>query len=153
MKSFEKEAYGYIKDMFVQHNMIKRVVMTVISIVVMGFGISLFSVSGFGVDPFTSMNMNVAGALGIGYGTYQLIVNAIIIVFVVIVAHRGSNSLNGSNSSVLNLFTSLSFIKMYDNVSFNPKSHILCLIFLIVLSTYPIFIGTTGNFPSMLFTP
>lgn len=89
MKSFEKEAYGYIKDMFVQHNMIKRVVMTVISIVVMGFGISLFSVSGFGVDPFTSMNMNVAGALGIGYGTYQLIVNAIIIVFVVIVAHRG----------------------------------------------------------------
>lgn len=89
MKSFEKEAYGYIKDMFVQHNMVKRVVMTVISIVVMGFGISLFSVSGFGVDPFTSMNMNVAGALGIGYGTYQLIVNAIIIVFVVIVAHRG----------------------------------------------------------------
>ena len=89
MKSFEKEAYGYIKDMFVQHNMVKRVMMTVISIVVMGCGISLFSVSGFGVDPFTSMNMNVAGALGIGYGTYQLIVNAIIIVFVVIVAHRG----------------------------------------------------------------
>ena len=89
MKKFEKEAYGYIKDMFVQHNMVKRVIMTVLSIIVMGFGISLFSVSGFGVDPFTSMNMNVSSTLGIGYGTYQLIVNAIIIVFVVIVAHRG----------------------------------------------------------------
>ena len=89
MKKFEKEAYGYIKDMFVQHNMVKRVVLTVLSIVVMGLGIALFSVSGFGVDPFTSMNMNISSTLGRGYGTYQMIVNAVIIVFVVIVAHRG----------------------------------------------------------------
>lgn len=89
MKKFEKEAYGYIKDMFVQHNMFKRIIFTVISIIVMGFGIALFNVSGFGVDPFTSMNMNISSTLGIGYGTFQLIVNAVIIVFVVIVAHRG----------------------------------------------------------------
>lgn len=89
MKKFEKEAYGYIKDMFAQHNMVKRILLTIISIIVMGFGIALFNVSGFGVDPFTSMNMNVSSTLGIGYGTYQLIVNAVIIVFVVIFAHRG----------------------------------------------------------------
>ena len=89
MKKFEKEAYGYIKDMFVQHNMFKRIVMSFISIVIMGMGISCFPVSGFGVDPFTSMNMNISSTLGIGYGTYQLIVNAVIIVFVVAVAHRG----------------------------------------------------------------
>ena len=89
MKKFEKEAYGYIKDMFAQHNMVKRIFLTIISIIVMGFGIALFNVSGFGVDPFTSMNMNVSSTLGIGYGTYQLIVNAVIIVFVVIFAHRG----------------------------------------------------------------
>lgn len=89
MKKFQDEAYGYIKDMFVQHNIIKRVVLTVLSIIIMGLGISLFSVSGFGVDPFTSMNMNISSALGIGYGTYQLIVNAVIIIFVVAVAHRG----------------------------------------------------------------
>lgn len=89
MKKFQVEAYGYIKDMFVQHNMIKRCVLSALSIIIMGFGISLFSVSGFGVDPFTSMNMNIASTLGIGYGTYQLIVNIFIIVFVVIFAHRG----------------------------------------------------------------
>ena len=89
MKKFEKEAYGYIKDMFAQHNMVKRIILTIISIIVMGFGIALFNVSGFGVDPFTSMNMNVSSTLGIGYGTYQLIVNAVIIEFVVIFAHRG----------------------------------------------------------------
>lgn len=89
MKRLHLEAYGYIKDMFTQHNMVKRVVLSLISIVVMGFGISLFSVSGFGVDPFTSMNMNVASTLGIGFGTYQLIVNFVILLYVIIVAHRG----------------------------------------------------------------
>ncbi len=89
MKKFQNEAYGYIKDMFVQQNMVKRCIMSFLSIIIMGFGISLFSVSGFGVDPFTSMNMNVSSTLGISYGTYQLIVNAVIILFVVIVAHRG----------------------------------------------------------------
>lgn len=89
MKHMKSETYGYIKDMFTQHNMVKRVVLSFISIIVMGFGISLFSVSGFGVDPFTSMNMNVASTLGIGFGTYQLIVNAVILLYVIIVAHRG----------------------------------------------------------------
>lgn len=89
MKRFRLEAYGYIKDMFAQHHMVKRVVLSLISIVVMGFGISLFSVSGFGVDPFTSMNMNVAGTLGVGFGTYQMIVNFVILLYVIIVAHRG----------------------------------------------------------------
>lgn len=89
MKKFQNEAYGYIRDMLIQHNMVKRCITSVISIVIMGFGISLFSVSGFGVDPFTSMNMNISSTLGISYGTYQLIVNAVIILFVIIVAHRG----------------------------------------------------------------
>ena len=89
MKRFQKKAYDYIKDMFVQHIMVKRCVLSVLYIIIMGFGISLFSVSGFGVDPFTSMNMNISSTLGISYGTYQLIVNAVIILFVVIVAHRG----------------------------------------------------------------
>lgn len=89
MKKVSSNAYGYLKDMFVQHHMVKRTVLSLSSILIMGFGISLFSVSGFGVDPFTSMNMNVANTLNIGFGTYQLIVNAVILLYVVVVAHRG----------------------------------------------------------------
>lgn len=89
MKSFKNEAFGYIKDMFIQHNMIKRTVFSFISVFITGFAVSLFSLSGFGVDPFTSMNMNVAAALGMRFGTYQLIINAAILLFVIIVAHRG----------------------------------------------------------------
>ena len=75
MKSFKNEAFGYIKDMFIQHNMIKRTVFSFISVFITGFAVSLFSLSGFGVDPFTSMNMNVAAALGMRFGTYQLIID------------------------------------------------------------------------------
>lgn len=89
MKKLESEILSYIKDMFSQHNMPKRVTFSFISIIIMGFGISLFSVSGFGVDPFTSMNMNVASTLGVGFGTYQLIVNTAVLLYVVLIAHRG----------------------------------------------------------------
>lgn len=89
MKRFQSEAYGYIKDMFVQHNMVKRCVLSVLGIIVMGFGISLFSVSGFGVDPFTSMNMNISSAIRIDYGTLQMLVNTVILLIVIIFAHRG----------------------------------------------------------------
>lgn len=89
MKAFQDEAYGYIKDMFTQHNMVKRTVFSFISVFITGFAVALFSLSGFGVDPFTSMNMNIASATGISFGTYQLIVNIIILIFVIIVAHRG----------------------------------------------------------------
>lgn len=35
------------------------------------------------------MNMSVAAVLGVSFGTYQLIINAVILLYVVIVAHRG----------------------------------------------------------------
>lgn len=47
MSKLKSEAYGYMKDMFTQHHMVKRVILSFISIIIMGFGISLFSVSGF----------------------------------------------------------------------------------------------------------
>lgn len=89
MKRVTKEARGYISDMFAQHHMVKRTVFSLLSVVIMGFGTALFNVSGFGVDPFTSMNMSVSASLGIRFGTYQLIVNTAILLYVVIVAHRG----------------------------------------------------------------
>ena len=89
MKRIQQEILRYFKDMFKQNNMPKRIVISFFSIIIMGFGISLFSVSGFGVDPFTSMNMNVASTLNLSFGTYQMIVNGIILLYVILVAHRG----------------------------------------------------------------
>ncbi len=89
MKSFANEAKGYIKDMFSQTHMAKRTVLSFVGIFLMGFAISLFSLSNFGVDPYTSMNMNISSVVGMSFGTYQLIVNAVILLVALIVAHRG----------------------------------------------------------------
>ena len=47
MKRIQQEILRYFKDMFKQNNMPKRIVISFFSIIIMGFGISLFSVSGF----------------------------------------------------------------------------------------------------------
>ena len=66
---------------------------------------------------------------------------------------NGSNNFIGSKLSVVNFETSLSLIKIYDIVSFNPKPIILFLISLVVLSYFPVLVGSTGSFPSILSTP
>jgi len=46
MKKLRNNARGYILDMFAQHHMVKRTVLSFLSIVIMGFGTALFNVSG-----------------------------------------------------------------------------------------------------------
>lgn len=48
-------------SVFKQEKGVKRFFMMIFSILLMGFGISLFSYSDMGVDPFTSMNMAISG--------------------------------------------------------------------------------------------
>ena len=45
-------------SVFKQEKGVKRFFMMIFSILLMGFGISLFSYSDMGVDPFTSMNFS-----------------------------------------------------------------------------------------------
>lgn len=47
-------------SVFKQEKGVKRFFMMIFSILLMGFGISLFSYSDMGVDPFTSMNMAIS---------------------------------------------------------------------------------------------
>ena len=89
MKKFQDEAYGYIKDMFAQHHMVKLSGSLPLSVSLLWASNFNVLLSGFGVDPFTSMNMNIASTIGMGFGTYQLIINLAILTFVIIVAHRG----------------------------------------------------------------
>ena len=35
MKEIKNEAFGYIKDMFAQHNMVKRIILSFLSIIIM----------------------------------------------------------------------------------------------------------------------
>ena len=66
----------------------KRMAIMFMSILLMGFAVSVFSYSGMGVDPFTALNMSVSAKLGLGFGFYQMCVNGAVLVFVALTAQK-----------------------------------------------------------------
>ncbi len=66
----------------------KRMAIMFMSILLMGFAVSVFSYSGMGVDPFTALNMSISAKLGISFGFLQMCVNGAVLVLVALVANR-----------------------------------------------------------------
>lgn len=68
--------------------MLKRLFMMCFGVLLMGVSIALFNKATFGNDPFTCMNMGVSGAIGMTFGTLQLIVNCVLFVLVLVFARH-----------------------------------------------------------------
>ena len=66
----------------------KRIAIMFMSILLMGFAVSVFSYSGMGVDPFTALNMSISAKLGISFGFLQMCVNGLVLVLVALTADR-----------------------------------------------------------------
>lgn len=66
----------------------KRLAIMFMSILLMGFAVSVFSYSGMGVDPFTALNMSIAEKIGMSFGFLQMCVNGLVLVLVAITAKR-----------------------------------------------------------------
>lgn len=56
--------------------------MMLVGILLIGMCVASYRMSGFGVDPFSCMNLGVSGFVGMSFGTWQLIVNAVLLVIV-----------------------------------------------------------------------
>lgn len=61
---------------------IKRCIMMLTGILFICICVGCYRLSGFGVDAFTCMNLGVSGFVKMSFGTWQLIVNAVILVIV-----------------------------------------------------------------------
>ena len=61
---------------------LKRCVMMVVGILFISICVGCYRLSGFGVDAFTCMNLGISGFLQMSFGTWQLIMNAVILVIV-----------------------------------------------------------------------
>lgn len=59
-----------------------RILMMLVGILLIGMCVASYRMSGFGVDPFSCMNLGVSGFVGMSFGTWQLIVNAALLVVV-----------------------------------------------------------------------
>ena len=66
----------------------KRMAIMFMSILLMGFAVSVFSYSGMGVDPFTALNMSIADKLNMSFGFLQMCVNGAILILVALVARK-----------------------------------------------------------------
>ena len=59
-----------------------RVCRMCLGVLLIGVAVACYRLSLFGVDAFTCMNLGVSGFLGVGFGTWQLIVNLAILAVV-----------------------------------------------------------------------
>ena len=65
-----------------QGNFVKRSVMMFTGILFISICVGCYRLSGFGVDAFTCMNLGISGFIGMSFGTWQLIMNAVILAVV-----------------------------------------------------------------------
>lgn len=74
----------------------KRFIMMVTGILFIGICVGAFRLSAFGVDAFTCMNLGISGFLHMSFGTWQLIMNA----FILVVVFFGARSCIGAGTIV-----------------------------------------------------
>ncbi len=60
----------------------KRVLITLISVLFMGFAVSILNIIDLGTDPCTYMNMSISGHLGISFGNWQVLLNLFMFVII-----------------------------------------------------------------------
>ena len=60
----------------------KRILLMLVGVLLIGMCVASYRMSGFGVDPFSCMNLGISGFLRMSFGTWQLILNAFLLVIV-----------------------------------------------------------------------
>lgn len=58
----------------------KRMGMMLVGILLIGMCVAAYRISGFGVDAFSCMNLGISGFLGMSFGNWQLIINAVLLI-------------------------------------------------------------------------
>ena len=84
MDKLKKAVYDY----FHTPNFVKRLVVMNIGVFLMGLFLSFLIRVDLGTDPCTFMNWTVSEKLGILFGTWQLILNAVLFIFVILFGRK-----------------------------------------------------------------
>lgn len=74
----------FIRGMYQKKNFTKRLIAVILAVITIGFAISLLVLVDMGTDPCTGMNIAIAEKLGMSFGTWQALLNAILFVFVIL---------------------------------------------------------------------
>ncbi len=66
----------------------KRIIMMLSGILFIGICVGSFRLSEFGVDAFTCMNLGISGFIRMSFGTWQLIMNTVILIVIFFTVRR-----------------------------------------------------------------
>lgn len=66
----------------------KRLAIVVAAVIIMGFCLSLLNHTNFGTDPCSCMNLGISSRIGLTLGTWQAILNCIMLVVVILFARN-----------------------------------------------------------------
>lgn len=61
---------------------LKRILLMLAGILLIGMCVAFYRMSGFGVDAFSCMNLGVSGFIKMSFGNWQLIINAVLLIVV-----------------------------------------------------------------------
>ena len=64
------------------YNLKGKLLCSTVGVICIALGTTVCRVGDVGVDPFTAMNLGLSSVIGMDFGTFQLIVNAVILVAV-----------------------------------------------------------------------
>lgn len=87
-KKREKQMKKFIQGMYQKKNFGVRLTAVILSVIVMGFALSLLVLVDLGTDPCTSMNLAISEKIGMGIGNWQALLNTIIFVFVILLGRE-----------------------------------------------------------------
>lgn len=78
----------FLENYFLQKDFKKRMILMCVGVFFMGFFLSFLIKVDLGTDPCTFMNLTLSRAIGISFGTWQLILNAILFIFVILFGRK-----------------------------------------------------------------
>lgn len=65
-----------------------HMVQMLVGVLFIGISIAFYRLAGFGVDPFTAMNLSISSFAGVSFANWQLVVNTIILLVVFFTARK-----------------------------------------------------------------
>ncbi len=72
-------------ERFRGQQMVRRTVIMLIAVIIMGMGVGFFMHAAMGSDPFSTLNLGVSSKLNLSFGVWQAIFNAILLIMIVFV--------------------------------------------------------------------
>lgn len=73
-----------MKDFKLTKDWLKSFLLMLVSVILMGFSVSLLVLTKMGTDPCSSMNYGVSALLGMSFGNYQLLFNGVLLILVIL---------------------------------------------------------------------